>query len=1765
MNLTKITREAGVAYLLRTTVFGDANPGVSGAVAYYTTPGTPPGKWLGSGVAALGIRGGDNATRLQAEALFSDFAHPVTLAPLGQQPKQLHESRKQESAKQISGFDLTFTIPKSLSVLWATADRDLQRAIMAAHHEAVGHAMGWFEQQVAATRSGRGGVATAAIDGIIAIGFDHFETREGDPHLHTHVAVANRARRGSDGKWLTLNGRAIYHAAVAVSELHENTLMDLLHDRLGLAFTPRPYSVGRTSQASRAAIADVAGFPAELITRFSTRRITLLQRTRQLIAEWTTKHGAPPTRQVRDKLNHLAFHQTRRPKAAVLASLDELSARWRHELGILGYTPGQLADATLGHARSPVPVQALSASTDLTTQLAWSVLTAWRNQTPDQARTPVTPQDAERYAEDQGAGGVTARAVEHVAATLTRTRTTWTRFNARAEAERLTRLLRCRPGEREQLIDTIAARALELCVPITPHRYQLPEAAAGDPRLEYAGHTVFDDPNLRRYTSTAVLNAEAFLWSLTTPHPNDDDTDEIGDPGDADDRSESRGVDGDGSRGDGWQVPATPVITDTAADATLASWTGARLAEDQVAAARHLTCRAEGLTAVVGPAGSGKTTTMRAVHHLWTTVHGPGSVIGVAPSARAASELSDAVGIDAHTLALLLTMSTPDHIAQRAQQITTWQARVTAARWPRQRAAAARWLGHYQALDAAFTIRPGTLVIVDEASMCSTHDLAALARLTTAAGARLALVGDPAQLDAVDAGGFLGWLDRQDRTVRLTTLFRFTHPWEAAASLRIRDGDATVWYPSGDDDGVVTYADAGRVMDGDDQAMLDGAYAATRTALAEGKRAVLIAATNADVGDLNLRTTLDRRAAGLVNSSRLVPLRGEQDAGVGDQIYARRNDHRTIDSDGVGIHNGDLLTITAINDDGSAVCRRTEDGTTFRTITLTPSYLREHCELGYAVTAHRAQGITVDEANLYIPYGARMTRELLYVAMTRAQHVNRAWVGLPDAQDLAHENQPTWTLEPDGTPRLNLPTGADILARATAAQGAEITAHETRDHEIAERTNLGRLIAEHDLLASHAAAPHLTELLRTIHGDELTARITASPTFDALVSTFRHAAAVNPARAHRLLRIPLTPSDTNQFVQGALQLWDADPDFVALTDTDLGEVDPAAIAHWRLASALVNPAPPDLDDPAYIAGQVIPITTTDPALAALARQAEHLIEDRVSNLAHQLATDPPEWTRHLPGAPDPDTDPEKHHAWATAALQVAIYRDTWQVVTDASLLGPVPVGDRRQSRGYEQARDAIRFWDDPTPRWRPDLSADSPTDPHDDIDWEALDPGDATTDPHPDWTPHHPDHTPADGGAEPHPWTLTGDDITALLTPPPLPATWRDRTRPAPTPDPDVVDRITAINEAAYRFWQNCAAQPGSWVPDYLQERGAGVVAAHAPAGWTTTADHLRAHGFTDTDLITAGLVTTNSRGTLIDRFRDRLPMPLYDDGRLVGFTARANPAHADRPDVPKYLNTPATHAYDKSRTLYGLDPTTRGRLAAGATPVLVEGPFDAAAINTLEGAGVVALATCGTAVTADHLATIAATREHALTGLVAAFDQDNAGLTATARLRDLLGPTDAATTRYATWEGAKDPGELAQTGRTTQLAAALKNAAPLSVAVVRHTLATHPHDTLEQQVILTRGIADQVLQTGHPPTILAAQNELTTTLCDPDRGGHLDPAAITIAFVEALDPDLIDGTPGPRREPTPVRRTPAPGAAPGKATPGHPPTPDAPTVTGPR
>ena len=299
------------------------------------------------------------------------------------------------------------------------------------------------------------------------------------------------------------------------------------------------------------------------------------------------------------------------------------------------------------------------------------------------------------------------------------------------------------------------------------------------------------------------------------------------------------------------------------------------------------------------------------------------------------------------------------------------------------------------------------------------------------------------------------------------------------------------------------------------------------------------------------------------------------------------------------------------------------------------------------------------------------------------------------------------------------------------------------------------------------------------------------------------------------------------------------------------------------------------------------------------------------------------------------------------------------------------------------------------------------------------------------------------------------------------------RQRLAAALDPDG-DRLRVVLLDTQSWFQAQAAQAvfteavtarGYTVPE---ARGYGV--GYAPASWTGLVDHLRTRGHPDTDLLAAGVAVTARNGRLIDRFRGRITFPIHDQAGVVGFTARDTTGH---PEAPKYLNTPASALYDKSRLLFGTQHIPRSDADAQhtTTVALVEGPWDALAVTHAGAGDTVGLAACGTAVTDHHL--------HLALGpgrgrdLVLAPDNDAAGTAALGRTLAMLAERGARHPQAVRITTGKDLADLHTTGGTPAVTAALAGARAGGLVYAEAHLAGHPPaDTPEARVAAARAAA---------------------------------------------------------------------------------------------
>jgi DNA primase len=309
--------------------------------------------------------------------------------------------------------------------------------------------------------------------------------------------------------------------------------------------------------------------------------------------------------------------------------------------------------------------------------------------------------------------------------------------------------------------------------------------------------------------------------------------------------------------------------------------------------------------------------------------------------------------------------------------------------------------------------------------------------------------------------------------------------------------------------------------------------------------------------------------------------------------------------------------------------------------------------------------------------------------------------------------------------------------------------------------------------------------------------------------------------------------------------------------------------------------------------------------------------------------------------------------------------------------------------------------------------------------------------------------------------------------------------------------RLLAANAAAEEFFRAQLATPEAGIArDFLGGRGFDKAAADrfgvgfAPKSYNALGDHLKAKGFTLDELKEAGLLSTNDRGNAYDRFRGRVIWPIRDvTGQTVGFGARKLLGD-DEDKGPKYLNTPETPIYRKSSVLYGLDLARRA-IATGKQVVIVEGYTDVMACHL---AGVTtAIATCGTALTVDHIKVIRRVlgdSADADTGdrgeVVFTFDPDEAGQRAASRAF-AEEQRFAAQTFVAVAPDGLDPCDLRLHRGDDAVRSLIRTRRPMFEFMIRRRLAGHDLETVEGRTAALRasapivaGIRDRSLSSGY-------------------------------------------------------------------------------------
>lgn len=1040
MTIHKLTAGDGYTYLTRQVAGADVQRARDQSAAdYYTAEGNPPGRWIGRGAPLLDLAG-EVVTETQMRNLFGEGKHPKAdeliaaylaehvhadltdeqltaltkkagqhaslgrafpvYEPLaafearvqerlgtiadetGRAPTaiEIRKVRTEESRRQraaVAGFDVVFAPVKSAALIWALhGDASVRAAVWEAHQEAMTGALELLEDHAAFTRTGAGGVAQIATKGLIAAAFDHYDSRAGDPNPHTHVAVSSKVQ-GVDGVWRSLDARGLYRMTVAASEQYNTAFETALTARLGVRFAERPDTVG-----SREPIREIVGVPVEYIKHFSSRRTEIEARYEQLVREFRREHGHDPPRATCHQLARQANLDTREGKKAA-RSVARMRADWVESL-----------TETFG----PGAVDRLTAAVPET-------------------ETPLV---------DTTEVDVPGLAVQ-VVARVAEERSTWTRWNLHAEAERLVRssVVFGSQSAHHEAIAAVVAEAVSPRLSIRVDAASLLDEPALLRRAD--GESVFTQHAAERYTSQAVLDAEARLLHAATAKTG-------------------LGI-----------APSRVALSLRGFEAR-----SQRLDAGQRALVTAFATDSRRLAVGLGPAGSGKTTAMRALVYV---VGASGRrVVPLATSAASAAVLAADLGVPAENVHKFLCVN--GRFAATEPSVV---------------------MGSPGIARSPFELCPGDVVLVDEAGMAGTPNLDRLVSLAEERGAVVRLLGDYRQLGAVESGGALRLIAQDAGAVELSAVRRFRDPAEAEATVQLRVGDTTA---------LDFYLKNERVRSGSTEAMIEAAYAGWKTDMLAGKTTLMAAASNATVAALAARARGDRVEVGQVEAEGIRLADGNL-AGVGDWIVTRQNDRRL----GAGRHdwvkNGDAWQVVSRLGDGAL--RVTHLGHGGRTV-LPAEYVGKHVALLYATTAHRAQGVTVDTAHPLIT--GTMSREVLYVMASRARERTTLYVSTHDLLPFEQDEQVDLVKNDE-----RMYAAREVLEAVLAHEGNELSATETIREAQREAESLATLVPRYVHAQQVISGERYGHAVGLALGDVLADALAADPSWPEVLRALGQAEA----------------------------------------------------------------------------------------------------------------------------------------------------------------------------------------------------------------------------------------------------------------------------------------------------------------------------------------------------------------------------------------------------------------------------------------------------------------------------------------------------------------------------------------------------------------------------------------------------------------------------------------------------------------------------------
>lgn len=597
------------------------------------------------------------------------------------------------------------------------------------------------------------------------------------------------------------------------------------------------------------------------------------------------------------------------------------------------------------------------------------------------------------------------------------------------------------------------------------------------------------------------------------------------------------------------------------------------LSLEQVAVVESLTTSGHGVEALVSKAGTGKTFSLDACREAWEAAGR--TVIGCALAGRTAERLEDDTGIPSTTIALLLLDLDGEHSG-----------------------------GHPR----------GGVLVVDEAGIVGTRLLTRLIEHAGRRDVKVVLVGDPKQLPEIEAGGMIRGIEARFDVLRLTENRRQRHAWERAALDDLHHGQV--------DAAIAAYDANERIVRGDNaiavrEAMV-GDWWATRLA---GQDGIMLALRHFDVDDLNARARVRMCEAGRLHGRELVV--DERPYQAGDEVMTLKNAKR------VGVLNGTLGTVSAVDPKRRTIAMRTARG---KAVTLPRWYLDAgHIVHAYAITAHKAQGMTAERA--FVLGTDDLYREMGYAAMSRGKEANHLYVVGGQERDADDHHYAPEAPNPD-----------ELVFAALERSRAKSLAVDELHADPARR-----------LRALHAERRRLTPVVAACPPDPNTERAALAQARESALSDLRDAEQATGATRARPGRRRQKPQQA-----WAIARFEEARDRLAVIDEQTDALAERAVARE-----------------AYVAEHGTEL--------ARARAADEAVDKALRERVAEVETFRPAYLTDLIG--EPPANEYARDTWRSAAQIIENQRAALGVDDEGSVLGPEPQDPERLAVWRAAGRD----------------------------------------------------------------------------------------------------------------------------------------------------------------------------------------------------------------------------------------------------------------------------------------------------------------------------------------------------------------------------------------------------------------------------------------------------------------------------------------------